>query len=167
MTSADAGDRGATSSLFLTAVTDVELRRGRPLDRPRTDAGNGLCEPRPAARTAARRHAAWRDFEDMGIDIFNHQEDARHLHCRGGCGHGFRSRQDRLRDAGPLLQVPEPGPARDTVVDDEELRTYVFPIRGEDFAGGTRFDGNRWNDCHYTNRAKQAAREAAKKGGTG
>ena len=37
----------------------------------------------------------------------------------------------------------------------------------EDFAGGTKFDGNRWNDCHYTNRTKQAAREVAKKGGTG
>ena len=35
----------------------------------------------------------------------------------------------------------------------------------EDFAGGTKFDGNRWNDCHYTSRAKRAAREAAKKGG--
>ncbi len=28
-----------------------------------------------------------------------------------------------------------------------------------DFAGGKTFDGNRWNDCHYTNKAKQAARE--------
>ena len=28
-----------------------------------------------------------------------------------------------------------------------------------DFAGGTRFDGNRWNDLHYTTAAKQAARE--------
>ena len=28
---------------------------------------------------------------------------------------------ERFRDAGPLLQVPEPGPAGDTVVDDEEL----------------------------------------------
>ena len=29
-----------------------------------------------------------------------------------------------------------------------------------DFAGGAKFDGNRWNACHYTNKAKQAAREA-------
>ena len=29
-----------------------------------------------------------------------------------------------------------------------------------DFLGGDKFDGNRWNDCHYTNAAKQAAREA-------
>ena len=28
---------------------------------------------------------------------------------------------ERLRNAGPLLQVPESGPAGDTVVDDEEL----------------------------------------------
>ena len=42
---------------------------------------------------------------------------------------------ERLRDAGPLLQVPEPGPAGDTVVDDEELAALGFnghdtPIRG-------------------------------------
>jgi hypothetical protein len=34
----------------------------------------------------------------------------------------------------------------------------------EDFAGGKTFDGVRWNDCHYTNKVKQAARDAAKKG---
>jgi len=28
--------------------------------------------------------------------------------------------------------------------------------------GGSKFDGNRHNDCHYTNKAKQAARDAAK-----
>jgi len=33
--------------------------------------------------------------------------------------------------------------------------------KGVDFLGGKEFDGNRWNDCHYTNKAKQAAREAA------
>jgi hypothetical protein len=30
------------------------------------------------------------------------------------------------------------------------------------FEGGKTFDGNRHNDCHYTNKTKQAAREAAK-----
>lgn len=35
----------------------------------------------------------------------------------------------------------------------------------EDFAGGRTFDGNRWNDCHYTNEIKQAARESAEKKG--
>jgi hypothetical protein len=29
----------------------------------------------------------------------------------------------------------------------------------EDFMGGKTFDGNRWNDCHYTNKTKQQARE--------
>jgi len=31
-----------------------------------------------------------------------------------------------------------------------------------DFKGGSAFDGNRWNDCHYSNATKQAARERAK-----
>ncbi|TWU39994.1 N-6 DNA Methylase [Novipirellula aureliae] len=30
-----------------------------------------------------------------------------------------------------------------------------------DFTGGDEFDGVRWNDCHYTNAFKQAARRAA------
>lgn len=34
-----------------------------------------------------------------------------------------------------------------------------------DFLGGKEFDGNRWNDCHYTNKAKEASREATKTGG--
>jgi hypothetical protein len=29
----------------------------------------------------------------------------------------------------------------------------------EDFMGGREFDGNRWNDCHYTNAAKRKTRE--------
>jgi hypothetical protein len=42
---------------------------------------------------------------------------------------------------------------------------WSWDEKSEDFMGGKSFDGNRWNDCHYTNKAKQAAREAAKKGG--
>lgn len=34
----------------------------------------------------------------------------------------------------------------------------------QDFAGGKEFDGNRWNDLHYTRAAKLAARERAKGG---
>jgi hypothetical protein len=35
-----------------------------------------------------------------------------------------------------------------------------------DFMGtGKEPDGNRWNDCHYTNKAKQTARDLARKGG--
>lgn len=32
----------------------------------------------------------------------------------------------------------------------------------QDFLGGDNFDGNRWNNLHYTNRAKQVARDAHK-----
>jgi hypothetical protein len=32
--------------------------------------------------------------------------------------------------------------------------------RTEDFMGGKIFDGNRWNDCHYSNKAKNTARIA-------
>jgi len=38
--------------------------------------------------------------------------------------------------------------------------------RAVDFASGKEFDGNRWNDLHYTRGVKLAARERAK-GGTG
>ena len=34
----------------------------------------------------------------------------------------------------------------------------------EDFVGGKEFDGNRWNECHYSNSIKQAARNIAGKG---
>jgi hypothetical protein len=33
----------------------------------------------------------------------------------------------------------------------------------QDFTGGSKFDGNRWNNCHYTPSAKRAARERAGK----
>lgn len=36
----------------------------------------------------------------------------------------------------------------------------------EDFMGGEEFDGNRWNDLHYSNEVKQAARMTAEEGKT-
>jgi len=33
----------------------------------------------------------------------------------------------------------------------------------DDFAGGKTFDGNRWNDCHYTSERKLTARSASRK----
>jgi hypothetical protein len=36
---------------------------------------------------------------------------------------------------------------------------WTWDEKIEDFKGGTKFDGNRWNDCHYTNKAKSEARE--------
>lgn len=35
----------------------------------------------------------------------------------------------------------------------------------QDFAGNGEFDGNRWNDCHYTTAFKKAAREGARRTG--
>ena len=34
-----------------------------------------------------------------------------------------------------------------------------------DFTGGSAFDGNRWNDLHYTNERKKTAREQKDSGG--
>ena len=47
---------------------------------------------------------------------------------------------------------------------DEYPWFWSWDEKTEDFLGGKKFDGNRWNDCHYTNKAKQSARDAAGKG---
>jgi hypothetical protein len=36
---------------------------------------------------------------------------------------------------------------------------WGWDAKSIDFTGGKVFDGNRWNDCHYTNKTKQQARE--------
>ena len=36
---------------------------------------------------------------------------------------------------------------------------WVWDGVSEDFAGGAEFDGNRWNDLHYSNAFKQAAKD--------
>lgn len=41
---------------------------------------------------------------------------------------------------------------------------WCWDESAQDFAGGKEFDGNRWNDLHYTRAAKLAARERAKGG---
>ena len=45
---------------------------------------------------------------------------------------------------------------------------WEWDEKTEDFVGGSTFDGKRWNDCHYTKKAKQSARKVAesKKGRT-
>ncbi|NMC21020.1 MAG: hypothetical protein GYA33_11455 [Thermogutta sp.] len=54
-----------------------------------------------------------------------------------------------------------------------EKRFWGRDEKTADFAGGGKFDGNRWNACddtnrwnawHYTTKTKQAARDAAGKG---
>jgi hypothetical protein len=44
---------------------------------------------------------------------------------------------------------------------DEYPWFWSWDEQTQDFAGGSRFDGNRWNDLHYSVAAKQAARERA------
>ena len=41
---------------------------------------------------------------------------------------------------------------------------WSWDEKTQDFAGGRTFDGNRWNDLHYTNAFKQAARVGSEKG---
>jgi hypothetical protein len=43
---------------------------------------------------------------------------------------------------------------------------WTWDEKTPDFQGSTRFDGNRWNDLHYTTESKQAARAAHEKKGT-
>lgn len=40
---------------------------------------------------------------------------------------------------------------------------WTWDEKSKDFAGGSKFDGNRWNDLHYTTAFKQAARDRQKK----
>jgi len=44
---------------------------------------------------------------------------------------------------------------------------WAWDEQTTDFLGGDEFDGNRWNDLHYTNEAKGTARERAGTGGEG
>lgn len=39
---------------------------------------------------------------------------------------------------------------------------WTWDEETEDFAGGREFDGNRWNNCHYTTATKRAARDHKK-----
>lgn len=41
---------------------------------------------------------------------------------------------------------------------------WSWDEKAQDFSGGKSFDGNRWNDLHYTNAVKNAARNRKRKG---
>ena len=73
------------------------------------------------------------------------------------------------KGAGILRYKPNIKWGRDRGKEPERPRAHYpwfwgWDEKTEDFMGGSKFDGNRWNDCHYTNRTKQQAREAAGKG---
>ncbi len=74
-----------------------------------------------------------------------------------------------LKGAGVLRSKPNVKWTKDRGKEPESIRPKAdFPWfwgwdeKTEDFTGGKAFDGNRWNGCHYTNKAKQAARERGK-----
>ena len=77
------------------------------------------------------------------------------------------------KGAGVLRSKPKVGWARDNGTEARDVRPredfpwfWSLPGAGThdertDFTGGKSFDGSRWNDVHYTNAARQAARERA------
>ena len=72
------------------------------------------------------------------------------------------------KDAGLLRWKPNIKWSKNAGKEPQSLRPKIdFPWfwncddQATDFAGGKEFDGNRWNDLHYTRATKEAAREAA------
>ena len=85
---------------------------------------------------------------------------------------GKEALKPRKRWTPPWLDEEDDGQEAD-VDEDRELRPreeypWFWGCRGDgtradriDFLGGPDFDGNRWNDLHYTNAVKRAARSGA------
>jgi len=86
-------------------------------------------------------------------------------------------RKGGKKGAGILRWKPNIKWAKDRGKEPESLRPeeefpWFWGCEGEgsaeertDFAGGSGFDGNRWNDLHFTHAMKEAARTAAREGG--
>ena len=84
-------------------------------------------------------------------------------------------RKGGKKGAGILRAKPNINWKKDRGKEPESLRPKVAfpwfwscdpekkPEHRKDFMGGAKFDGNRWNDLHYSNEAKRAARERATK----
>jgi len=81
-------------------------------------------------------------------------------------GECSRSKPDRIRQAEPGTAKPKAphakAPSRKGGQDNRREGSNLD--HAADFIGGKTSDGNRWKDCHYTNKIKQAAREAVGKG---
>jgi len=70
------------------------------------------------------------------------------------------------KGAGVLRWKPNIKWTKDRGKEPERLREkypwfWGWDEKAPDFVGGAKFDGNRWNDLHYTNAFKQAASERA------
>jgi hypothetical protein len=79
----------------------------------------------------------------------------------------------KKKDAGILRWKPNVswGPKADRGKDPQRPKTdfpwfWTWDEKTPDFQGSAKFDGNRWNDLHYSNEIKQAARVAHEKKGT-
>ena len=76
----------------------------------------------------------------------------------------------RARNACILRVAPKIKWEKDRGKDPTRLKTdypwfWGWDEQTTDFLGGPDFDGNRWNDLHYSSEKKMAARKLAKRGG--
>jgi hypothetical protein len=77
----------------------------------------------------------------------------------------------KKKDAGILRWKPNVKWTKDRGTEPQRPKTdfpwfWTWDEKTPDFQGSAKFDGNRWNDLHYTTAIKQAARAAHEKKGT-
>ena len=77
----------------------------------------------------------------------------------------------KKNDAGILRWKPNVKWTKDRGTEPQRPKTdfpwfWTWDEKTPDFQGSAKFDGNRWNDLHYSNETKQAARAAHEKKGT-
>jgi N-6 DNA Methylase len=75
----------------------------------------------------------------------------------------LQARDVKKKDAGILRWRPNVKWTKDRGTEPQRPKSdfpwfWTWDEKTEDFQGSAKFDGNRWNDLHYTNEAKQAAR---------
>ena len=73
------------------------------------------------------------------------------------------ARDVKKKDTGILRWKPNVKWTKDRGSEPQRPKTdfpwfWTWDEKTSDFKGAAKFDGNRWNDLHYTNEAKQAAR---------
>ena len=116
----------------------------------------------------------WKPLHEQPIGWKPEINDGVRLNIRPFMKAEIRKGARRAPVAGILRWKPNIKWAKDRGKEPTDLRPKLeFPwfwscagvgTMGErtDFSGGLKFDGNRWNDLHYTNACKKAAREQKK-----
>ena len=111
----------------------------------------------------------WKPLHELPIGWEPNINDGMRLNIRPFMNAELRT--GGKKGAGILRWKPNINWGKDRGKEPQSLRLKVdFPwfwgCKGEgsseertDFAGGNEFDGNRWNDLHYTNELKRAAKE--------